>query len=336
MREHRLAEHHPAEVDAVQAADQFAVHPGLDAVDIARAGPGGVGGLHLGHDPGAVLALARGVRALGHHPCDVVVEADFAAGRAQEAAQRLAQRVRQLEVGRAQQHARVGRPPEHRLAGAVPGKDAVRIGVAQPRDGQATAGREQAGRLGAVVQRAGGGRQRRVSEQPGDRHGSGASARERRRRGGARGRREGPARARRSDDRAAVRGTGRCRPSGRRAPARAGAGRRRRGRGRATTARRRAWPSELDAALAGRREQRGRGRGGRGGFVRVGGGRGRGLPRAGRHQRGGRRPVVAAQVRLRGIAGGVEVARQVARGEARHVLGAHGDAGKVVALKRER
>ena len=84
-----------------------------------------VGVDHLGHDPGAGLAVARR-RGAG---------LDDARGRrcrcaprsrgVRRSGDRLAQRPRQPELGRQQHHARVGRPPEHRLAVAVPGEDAL-------------------------------------------------------------------------------------------------------------------------------------------------------------------------------------------------------------------
>mmetsp|Transcript_4831 Transcript_4831/g.17078 ORF Transcript_4831/g.17078 Transcript_4831/m.17078 type:complete len:248 (+) Transcript_4831:528-1271(+) len=148
--EHRLAEEHPAEVDAIEAADEFAVDPGLNAV---HGRPGQVGGLQLGHDPGAVLAVARRAGAGPQHGGPVVVDANFAARRGGEALHRLAQRARQLEVRRLQHHARVGRPPQRRLAGAIPREDATPIGRLQARGRQRRARGEQPGRIGVAAQR---------------------------------------------------------------------------------------------------------------------------------------------------------------------------------------
>ncbi|MNV86532.1 hypothetical protein D3C71_1805750 [compost metagenome] len=97
------------------------------------------------HDPGAVLAFARGLGAVAHHGFKLAVDADFAARRGAKLLQRLAQRAVQPEVGGLQHHARIGRPPENGLAGAEPGKDALAVGLAQMMGIELAARGQQAG-----------------------------------------------------------------------------------------------------------------------------------------------------------------------------------------------
>ena len=81
-REHRLAEEHPAERDAVEAAGELAVDPGLDAVHAAGVVPGGVGVDHLGHDPGAASGRrAAPSRRPAMTRAERAVDPDLAAGR---------------------------------------------------------------------------------------------------------------------------------------------------------------------------------------------------------------------------------------------------------------
>ncbi len=80
------------------------------------------------------------------HGLEVIVEADLEPAAAQSGPDFLAQRGLQLEVRHPQHHARVGAPPEYRLADRVPGEDAVAIGLDQGGDIERAAGGEQAGR----------------------------------------------------------------------------------------------------------------------------------------------------------------------------------------------
>ena len=62
------------------------------------------------------------------------VDADRAArARRRSERMRLAQRARELELADQQHHARVGRPPQHRLAVAVPREHAAAVGLGEPR-----------------------------------------------------------------------------------------------------------------------------------------------------------------------------------------------------------
>jgi hypothetical protein len=156
VREHRFAEEHAADAQPVQAADQSPVHPGLDALHEAAPRQRRVGLLHLRHDPGTGLALARGGGAGRDHGRCVMVDAQFATGKTQEAANRLLQRRVQLEVLHLQHHARVGAPPQQGLALAVPGKDAEPIGRQQALGPQVATDRQQPWRLAVGAHRLGG------------------------------------------------------------------------------------------------------------------------------------------------------------------------------------
>src|ERR1019366_3782076 len=92
VREHRFAEEHAAERDTVEAAGEFAVDPGLEAVRAAFVVPGAIRLDHLGDDPGAGLAFARHRRAGGDDAAKSAVDAQLAAAGGREAAQRLLQR----------------------------------------------------------------------------------------------------------------------------------------------------------------------------------------------------------------------------------------------------
>ena len=64
--EHRFAEEHAAQAHPVEAADERAVAPGLDAVGVTQAMQLEVGGAHLGGDPGARARRARRGAAVDH------------------------------------------------------------------------------------------------------------------------------------------------------------------------------------------------------------------------------------------------------------------------------
>src|SRR6185437_11682248 len=76
-REHRFAEEHPAERDAIEAAGELAVDPRLEAVRATFLVPGAVGLDHLGNDPGARLAFARRRGAGGDDGAKVAVDAQL-------------------------------------------------------------------------------------------------------------------------------------------------------------------------------------------------------------------------------------------------------------------
>ena len=87
-------------------------------------------------------------------------------GRAHEAAQRLGQRARQLELGHRQHHARIGCSTTAPAGPSVPGEDACAVGLFQALRRQLPAGRQQAGRVAVRAQRRVGRGQRLVVVDP--------------------------------------------------------------------------------------------------------------------------------------------------------------------------
>jgi len=138
-RKHRFAVEHAAEGHAVKAAGEFAGDPGFHRMCDAGGVQFAVGRDHLLRDPRSGVRSAR--RSAGAHDgLEGRVHADCVIA-AREA---LAQRARHFEFGREQHHARIGAPPQHRLAVAEPREDAVAVGVGQARDGQVGPRGEQA------------------------------------------------------------------------------------------------------------------------------------------------------------------------------------------------
>ena len=146
----RLADRH-----AIQPPDQATIDPGFDTVCVAGLVQCCVGVLHLRQDPGATAgrALARVVGAMADHGLEGRVDADLAPWFAPEAAQRLAQRRVQPEIGHLQYHARVDAPPQDGLALAEPRKDALPVGRQQRRHVELPAGGEQARHAGCRIHR---------------------------------------------------------------------------------------------------------------------------------------------------------------------------------------
>jgi hypothetical protein len=115
VREHRLAEEHAADAHAVQAADQFAVDPGLHAVHRparcqARVGVAISGTIQVPSWP------SRGVRRRPDHRSKALSKRISQPGVRRSAAASCAATGARLELGHRQHHARVGAPPQHRLA----------------------------------------------------------------------------------------------------------------------------------------------------------------------------------------------------------------------------
>ncbi len=171
--EHGFAEHHGADVDHVQAANQFAVDPRFHRMGHAGAVQAHIGLHHGGQDPGAALAVARRLRASLDHPLEVVVDAHVETLLGLQLLNRLAQRAVQAELAREQHHARIGAPPKNGLARAVPGKDAARVRGHQRGHVQHAAGGQQARR--GIVRAPGllDRRERLPRLQPGQRSGGG-------------------------------------------------------------------------------------------------------------------------------------------------------------------
>ena len=145
QREHRLAEEGAAERDAVDAADELAALPGLGAVREAQREERFVGRQHRRRDPGARRAVARApTRSRGSRDrrrCR-------ASPRSCRCAQRAREPARDVELGRQQQPARIGREPQDRLRVLVPGEDARGVGGEQARAREIAADGEQTARLG--------------------------------------------------------------------------------------------------------------------------------------------------------------------------------------------
>src|SRR5574340_184624 len=158
--EHGFAVEHAADGDAVQSPNQPAVHPGLHRVRVTHLVQRAIGRDHVFTYPCAVMPAAR--RGAGaHHLPEGGVTAHFISG----VAQHLGERAGDPDLARDQHHARVGAPPQGRLAGIEPREDAVPVGLQQARRGQVAARREQAvGRAQRALDRGEG----RITGQPGD------------------------------------------------------------------------------------------------------------------------------------------------------------------------
>ena len=144
VREHRFAEEHAPERDAVEAADEPPVAPALDRVRIAPPVQLAIRIDHLRRDPGAALPLPRRARARADDRAEVGVDARLE----RAGAHPLAQRARHAELRDVQHHARIGAPPQDRLAVRVPRKDALAIGGDDALGRQVRAGGQQAVGLG--------------------------------------------------------------------------------------------------------------------------------------------------------------------------------------------
>ena len=138
-REHRLAKEAAAEQDTVQAADQSAGFPGFHRVGISQVMQGGIGGFDLGVNPGAGLIAPR----RGGAGVDDRSEGRIEGDRIPPFADHRAEAARDLQLVGLEDQAGVGRPPEDRVAGVVPGEDPVAIAREQASDGEIAADGEQ-------------------------------------------------------------------------------------------------------------------------------------------------------------------------------------------------
>lgn len=137
--EHRFAAEHPAEGDAVQPADEFAVAAAFDRMGVTAVVQGGIGGAHGRCDPGA-----GGVRARPRAGGDDGFERGVERERESTVAQALGEAARDVHVGRREHGTRCRRPPQDRLAVGVPGEDAAAVGLEQARRAEVAANREEA------------------------------------------------------------------------------------------------------------------------------------------------------------------------------------------------
>src|SRR5690554_1299494 len=142
-REHGFSEEEAAHAYAIQPAGQFAINPGFYAVCDTGTVPGCIGCLYGRRNPCAVLCLAsaratrndRSECDVRRHPypgIDVLFGSRYLPTF-------LGQRMRDLQVCTGQYHARIGAPPQYRIAVVEPWEDTARIGFGQPLYGQATA-----------------------------------------------------------------------------------------------------------------------------------------------------------------------------------------------------
>ena len=172
--EHGLAGEHPADRDPVQAPDQLAARPHLQAVGVAEVVQALVGGPHRRRDPGPAALVVRGttlgppgpaagrpgaVGAAGEHRREGAVDGRLPA----RAAQPGPQRPRTAHPVQRDHAPRVGREPGQRRPRVRPGEDPPAVGVDQGRRLQVGADPDQ-----PVL--AGGGR---VGEPPSRRAGDG-------------------------------------------------------------------------------------------------------------------------------------------------------------------
>jgi hypothetical protein len=120
--EHRFAREEPSHGDAVNPAHELVVEPGLDAVGVAEPMQARVGVEHVGGDPG-VLALA----AAAHYIVECLVDGEAELAGPDGAGQA----ARDVEAIEFEDGARLGRPPQDRIAFVVPREDAAAIGAQQ-------------------------------------------------------------------------------------------------------------------------------------------------------------------------------------------------------------
>ena len=135
-REHRLAENSAADRHAVQAAGQLAVDPGLDAVRVAGAVQGARRRAPSRARSRCRSGPSRGAcaQALDHARRSAWSMRISQPGRGAGSARSVLRSERcSLKRADLQHHARVRAPPQHRLAFAEPGEDAVRVGLQQAR-----------------------------------------------------------------------------------------------------------------------------------------------------------------------------------------------------------
>ena len=140
VREHRLPEKHTADRNAVESAHEPAVAPSLDRVRVPGIMDANVGIDDRRRYPRAGLPRARYSCARLDHGTKRAIGTDLQ----WLLLQALAQRPRDAELVDEQYHPRIGTPPQDRLAVAVPGENALPVGVLQPLGCEVVARGEQA------------------------------------------------------------------------------------------------------------------------------------------------------------------------------------------------
>ena len=129
LGEHGFAVEHAADAHAVQTGAQRIALPQLETVGQAARVQGGVGLKHVGGDPGAGVGALRA--ALLHHAGEGGVDPKMPIGAATEPTCRFFQRARHMQLLGPQHHARIGAPPQQRLARAEPGENTLPVGPLQ-------------------------------------------------------------------------------------------------------------------------------------------------------------------------------------------------------------
>lgn len=138
--EHRLAEEGAPKADAVEPADQAFAVPGLDRMRVTQPVQLDVGAADRRHDPGAALAAAGQLCAVGDHGLEGAIGGHDPVATAQLAAEA----ARQVQGVGGDHHARIGAPPQRRLARREPREDALRIRAHEPFRLQSAAPGQQA------------------------------------------------------------------------------------------------------------------------------------------------------------------------------------------------
>ena len=134
-REHALAEKGAADVDAVEAADQPLALPHLDAGGEALAVELGVGGNHVGAEPGTVLVDAQAAAVANDAP-EVLVDAQAVLALVHQRAHGVAD----VNLVGEDDEALHGTEANGVVAAeGVPGEDAVAVGQQQAVDAQVAA-----------------------------------------------------------------------------------------------------------------------------------------------------------------------------------------------------
>ena len=123
---------------AVQPADQSAVQTHLDAVRVTMRVKLAIRGAHFRRDPGARGVLAPRRAGIDHRG-EVAVECHSKA----TISQRFGKAARAAEFRGDEDFARIRRPPQHRLAGRIPGKDPATVRGQEPGHRQVATGRQQ-------------------------------------------------------------------------------------------------------------------------------------------------------------------------------------------------
>src|SRR5690242_19394714 len=137
--EHRLAKEHAADSDAVQAPDHSLALPRFNRMRETSLMQLAVSVEHFRRDPGSAIVRPRLGAGLDNTP-----EGAIDPNLEPSLCHHLAQRSWDAEFVDKKYHPRIGAPPEDRLPGAIPWKNALCVSGEQTSGRQVTASREQA------------------------------------------------------------------------------------------------------------------------------------------------------------------------------------------------